>query len=274
MAYDFDTLAVRVEDGVACVAIDHPPLNLLDGRLAGDLSAFAAVVRADPEVRVIVFESADPDFFVAHGDLSVVEQPEVLATLTAQEPGTLAPLATLFEAIRTLPQVTIGKVAGRARGAGAEFLLALDLRFAARRTALFGQPEAALGLFPGAGGTQHLPRLTGRARALEIILGGAAFDADLAERYGWINRALPAAELDAFVAGLARRIASRPAEAVALAVRAVDASALPLEEGLLLEDALIRQVFTSPEALTRMKAALAAGVQTRPVELDLEAVLP
>ncbi|WP_433253543.1 enoyl-CoA hydratase/isomerase family protein [Streptosporangium sp. CA-135522] len=274
MAYDdYATLTVRLKEGVAFVTIGHPPLNVLDQTLGGDLARFHAEVREDAGVRVIVFESADPDFFIAHGDMRSVLSPDLLEQLAQTEPGTLNPLTTLFEGYRTLPQVTIAKVAGRARGAGNEFLLSLDMRFAARERALFGQPEVHLGMFPGAGGTQYLPRLTGRSRALEVILGSDAFDADLAERYGWINRALPADELDGYVERLALRIASFPTEAVSLAKRSVDSVTLPLQEGLRIEDELIRQVFAGPAVTQRMRAALDAGAQTREGELDLEGLL-
>ncbi|MFF0454453.1 enoyl-CoA hydratase/isomerase family protein [Nocardia africana] len=149
---------------------------------------------------------------------------------------------------------------GRARGGGAEFLLALDLRYAALDHAWFGQPEVALGIFPGGGGTQLLPRLIGRSRALEVVLGARLYDARTAERYGWIDRALPADELDAFVDDLARRIAGHPPAAVAAAERAVlTASELPLTEGLAAELALLMPLFTGTDAVQRFSAALEAG---------------
>src|SRR4029077_6198884 len=126
---------------------------------------------------------------------------------------------------------TIGKIEGRARGGGSEFLLSLDMRFAALGRATLGQPEVALGIIPGGSGTQRLPRLVGRGRALEIVLGCDDFPADMAERYGWGNRALPPARLGPFIERPARRIAGFPAEAIALAKSAVAAAELPIVEG-------------------------------------------
>jgi enoyl-CoA hydratase/carnithine racemase len=188
---------VRVKNGVAFVTIDHPPINLLDLALVVDLDRFNTDVRDDDTIRVIVVDSANPEFFLAHGDMHLVTDPKALAGYAA------GPGITLYQRYRSLPQITIAKVAGRTRGGGNEFLLTLDMRFAATGRAWFGQPEVSLGILPGSGGTQHLPRLTGRARALEVILGCDVFDAETAERYGWINRALPAEELDGFVDRLA-----------------------------------------------------------------------
>jgi enoyl-CoA hydratase/carnithine racemase len=267
MGYEYDTLTVRVKEGVALVTIDHPPINLLDLALLVDLDRFNTDVRDDDTIRVIVLESANPEFFLAHGDMHLVTDPDALAAYAA------GPGIELYQRYRSLPQVTIAKVAGRARGGGNEFLLTLDMRFAATGRAWFGQPEVSLGILPGGGGTQHLPRLTGRARALEVILGSDVFDAETAERYGWINRALPADELDGFVERLASRIASYPSAAVAAAKKAVEAAALPLDDGLKAEGELLWPLFTSPTAVERFTAAVAAGAQTRDGELDLEGLL-
>jgi enoyl-CoA hydratase/carnithine racemase/SAM-dependent methyltransferase len=265
--YEYDTLTVRLKEGVAFVAIHNPPINLLDTALVADLDRFNTDVRDDEAIRVIVFESADPEFFIAHGDMRLVADPDALAQYAA------GPGVGLYQRYRSLPQITIGKVAGRVRGAGNEFLLTLDMRFAAIGHAWFGQPEVSLGIFPGGGGTQQLPRLMGRARALEVILGSDVFDAGTAERYGWINRALPPDDLDGYVDRLASRIASYPQAAVAGARKAIDAAAHPLEDGLKAEGELLWPVFTSPAAAARSTAALAAGAQTRDGELDLEGLL-
>ncbi|MFF5213293.1 enoyl-CoA hydratase/isomerase family protein [Streptosporangium sp. NPDC000396] len=272
--HDYAAMKIRVIGGVAYATIDHPPLNLLDQPLLEELGRFQSALSADESVRVVVFDSADPDFFVAHGDMSIARHPEAVAALAQQEPdGRLSPMITMFEAYRALPQITIAKVRGRARGAGLEFLLALDLRFAASERAWFGQPEVSMGILPGAGGTQYLPRAVGRARALEIIAGSDLFDADLAERYGLINRALPPDQLDAFTERLASRIASFPPAAVTAAKRAVEAGVLPLDEGLRVEDALTRTLFGTPEALSLMSRALDAGAQTREGEFVLESLM-
>ncbi len=274
MPYDgYRTLSVRLRDGVAFVTIDHPPLNLLDRHLATDLDRLHGALSEDGSVRVVVFGSADPDFFLAHGDMTLALDPGLVEQLALAGPEALTPGQELHERFRTLPQITIGKLAGRARGGGAEFLLALDMRFAALGRAWLGLPEVSLGMIPGGGGTQYLPRLTGRARALEIILGSEGFDAEAAERYGWVNRALPADELDGFVERLALRIAGYPAAALRAAKLAVEAAEPPLTEGLLVESGLIQQVFSAPETTRLVRDALAAGAQTRAGELELEGLL-
>jgi enoyl-CoA hydratase/carnithine racemase len=217
MSYeDLPALTIDVSDGVATVTIDHPPLNLMDAVLLPSLRAFVARVRDDADVRVIVFESADPEFFVAHGDMAYLTDPDALPAATraaiAAAPGSTVPeglniLQAMSEEVRSLPQVTIGKLAGFARGAGNEFFMYLDMRFAAIGKSGQAQPVSLMGILPGGGGTVNMTRLAGRARALELILGAELVGAELAERYGLINRALPAAELDPFVDTLARRIA-------------------------------------------------------------------
>lgn len=225
---DYRTFTREDHDGVAVVSFRHPPINLIDRPMVIDLLHLADELERDSETRVVVFRSANPDFFLAHYDLgSQLDAPPM--QLPA---GVASPLSALFSRFSRLPQVTIGELRGRARGAGSEFLLALDMRFASRERALLGQPEVAVGLLPGAGGTVRLAQLLGRGRALEVCLGGEDFDADTAERYGWINRALLDAELEEFCEALARRIAAFPAagithvKAVVEQVTAADQAAL------------------------------------------------
>jgi enoyl-CoA hydratase/carnithine racemase len=266
----YETLAVRVEDGVAFVTLDHPPINLLDTALLDDLDRLTQWLQGNDEVRVVVFDSANAEYFVAHYDI------EALLERFAQprpKAGTPNRFHLLLERLRTLPQITIAQLAGRARGAGSEFALALDMRFASRERAILGQPEVALGILPGGTGTQRLPRLLGRARALEVILGARDVDAALAERYGWVNRALPDEELGQFVAALARRIASFPPGALQLAKRAVDLAELPLHDGLLEEAHLFAQLAASPDARQRMRAFLDAGGQTAEGEREIERLI-
>jgi len=270
----YQSLRITLDEGLATVTLAHPPLNVLDIPLIKELLHFTAAVRQDEQVRVIVFQSADPELFLAHGDMHFITEPaELLAYLAELPPSPLNPMQELHEQLRTLPQVTIAKLTGLARGGGHELALALDMRFAALGSAGFAQPEVQLGIIPGGGATQYLPRLAGAPRALEVILGGALFDAALAERYGWINRALPAEELDPFVAALARRIAALPVGVAASAKAAVQAGLPSFQEGLATENQLNGQLFQTPIAAERTRQALAAGAQTRAGERDLEGLL-
>jgi enoyl-CoA hydratase/carnithine racemase len=266
----FDTLRLERDAGVAFVTIDHPPINLLDGALITDLNRLYDVVADDDDVRVVVFRSADADFFIAHADVAMI-------AAMPREPGTAAAVLQgidgFMERWRTIPKITIAQLEGRARGGGSEFALALDMRFAAIGRARLAQPEVALGIIPGAGGTQRLARLLGRARALEVIVGCADVDAELAERYGWVNRALAADEIGAFVDRLARRIASFPAHAVRLAKSAVDAGAPAYDDGLAAERMAFGETLADPGLDARFDRAFTAGIQTRDAELDLERAL-
>lgn len=271
----YSALQIQIDAGVAAVTLRHPPLNILDGVLMTELDRFAAEVAGDHEVRVIVFQSADPDFFIPHGDMNFVNDPQSFASLQigGDTDARLNPMQRLHERIRTLPQVTIGKLAGLARGGGAEFLEALDMRFAAIGKAGLAQMEVLIGIIPGAGATAYLPRLMGRARSLEVVLGAELFDAELAERYGWVNRALPPDVLDGFVDTLARRIAGLAPGVATAAKAAIDAADGPLAAALLQQNELLGELFAAPAATERTRSALKAGAQTRKGELDLEGLL-
>src|SRR4051812_46288306 len=194
----FETLTVRKEGAVLFAAIAAPPMNLLGPALVRDLVSLITQADADAAVKVLVFTSADPDYFIAHVDLTRIAEYRAEAAKLTGEPS----IALLFRHLSASRLVTIAQIDGRVRAAGNEFVLACDMRFAARESAIFGQFEPAFGLLPGGGGAQHLTRLMGRARALEVMLSADDYDAELAERYGWINRALPAAELGDFVSSL------------------------------------------------------------------------
>jgi len=267
----YSALRVRCASHVAWVTIDHPPINLLDLVLIQELARLAETLEADPEVRVVVVQSANPEFFVAHADvgllLSLHDPPPARA---ANELGFFHAMVDRF---RGMPKATIAKIEGIARGGGSELVLAFDMRFGALGRAVLGQPEVALGIVPGGGGTQRLPRLVGRARALEIVLGGDDVPADLAERWGYLNRALPPAELGPFVERLARRIAAFPPHAVALAKAAIAAAEAPLAPGLQEEERLFWHALASPEARQRMERFLEAGGQTPAVERELQRLI-
>ncbi len=271
MAYEgYGCFEIVIESGMANVTIDHPPINLFDATLMGEMARLSSELGDDDDVRVIVFRSANPDFFIAHADVTLIQQ---LPTEVPPRASELNFFHQMVDRFRTMPRVSIGVVAGCARGGGSEFLLGLDMRFAARGRAVFGQPEVALGILPGGGGTQRLPRLMGRARAAEVILGCGDFDADLAERYGWVNRVLPPADLDAFVDRLAKRIASFPAEAIALAKESLNRADVGLVEGLIEEAHSFNQTLATAPAQARMKRFMEIGGQTPEVEKHLEGAL-
>ena len=193
----------RSQPGVWRVTFSNPPINMLPPPAILELQALVTAADDDASLKVLVFESADPDFFIAHFDTGrAAEMP--------REPGPSghSPWIDVVVRLSRSPVVSIAKVRGRTRGVGSEFVLACDLRFASRRSAVFGQPEVGVGLPPGGGALEWLPRLVGRARALEIVLSGGDFDADVAERYGWVNRAFDDEALDPFVDALAARLAS------------------------------------------------------------------
>lgn len=271
MSADGQAIRIESDGGIARVTIDCPPMNLLGGELMTALFDAIEILQADTSTRVAVFRSADPDFFIAHGDVELIAG---LPTEPRPAASELPHLHLALEALRRLPQVTIGQIEGHARGGGSEIALALDMRFAARGKAVFGQPEVALGILPGAGGTARLTRLLGRARASEIILGGDDFSADEAERYGWINRALAPEELGPFVESLARRIASFPALALREAKQLIQGFAdREIETDLLAEQNAFDRLMTDPasERVPRMRRFIERGVQTRDGERDLAA---
>jgi enoyl-CoA hydratase/carnithine racemase len=259
----YECLRVRVEDGVAWVTIDHPPINLFDMALIGDMLRVGEALERDDAVRVVVLESADPDFFIAHADVELIR---TLPATPPPKPTRLGFFHAMVDRMRTMPKATIAKIAGIARGGGSELVLSCDMRFGALGTCVLAQPEVALGIIPGGSGTQRLPRLVGRARALEIVLGCEDVPADLAERWGYLNRALPPEELDGFVERLARRIASFPAEAIALAKQAVNAADGGVVDGLLEEADCFNRSVATTAARERMAAFMAGGGQTREVE--------
>jgi enoyl-CoA hydratase/carnithine racemase len=255
----YTTLRVRVEDGIARATIDNPPINLFDAALIVEMDRFGREAAGDPDVRVVVVDSANPDFFIAHADVGLILQ----LPSEPQPPPTELPLFTaMVDRFRTMPKATIAVIGG------SELVLGMDLRFAALGRARLAQPEVAVGIIPGGGGTQRLPRLVGRGRALEVILGCDDVDAETAERWGYVNRALPEVELRPFVDALARRIASFPPEAVAHAKAAVAAAEPDPVPGLLDEAHRFNQTVALADTRARMEQFLAVGGQTLEVELE------
>ncbi|MFV8183374.1 enoyl-CoA hydratase/isomerase family protein [Streptomyces sp. AF1B] len=267
----YSTLRVSSEHGVARIVLDNPPVNALGITMMRELRTVLDALKDDPSVRVIVFSSADPEFFIAHVDMHIAEEMDALQELAASAPADVNVFQALSELIRHQPQVTIVKLAGKARGGGAEFVAAADMAFAAVETAGLGQIEALMGIVPGGGGTQYLRDRVGRNRALEVVLTAELFDAETAASYGWINRALPADELDEYVDRIARNIAELPAGVIEAAKRALPAD--DFKEGLLRENDAWASTVSLPTAQRLISRGLRGGAQTRAGERDLEGLM-
>ena len=252
------TIGIEVDDrGVATVTIDHPPINLVTMEVFFELAAEIERLAHDDSVRAVVFRSVNPEWFLAHFDVEAIQQ----FPREQPVPVDIGPYDQMCETLRTMPKPTISVIVGRVGGGGSELALACDMRFATP-DAIFSQPEVALGIIPGAGGTVRLPRLIGRSRALEVVLGCDDVDAVTAERWGWVNRVLPSEEIDAFVDRLVGRIASFPPHAVAAAKESVVRSETGVEGDLLAETVAFNATLAHDETQDRMQRFLDAGGQT------------
>src|SRR5277367_218318 len=231
----------RTYPGLWTITFRNPPINMFVPTTIVELGALMTDPEADPSVKVVVFQSANPDFFVAHLDVGkAAERPEVLDLWRE-----------FVLRLSSAPVVSIAKIRGRTRGIGNEFVLACDMRFASRQNALFGNPEVGVGLIPGGGTLEWLPRLVGRSRALEIVLSADDFDADIAERYGWVNRTLEDADLDSFVDTLVRRLASFDRETLAAAKAQVNRFGMPTAAELQSSNYMIFPMLVLPDAQAR-----------------------
>ncbi len=267
MAYDnYALLKIEISRGVARAVVDAPPINVMTLPLFGELMRFGAQVGDDNDVSVVVLSSANPDFFIAHFDV------EAILAFPIDSEAERTPhnvFHQMCERYRTMPKVSIAQIEGRVGGGGCELIQAFDMRFGVTGKTVINQMEVPLGILPGGGGTQRLPRLVGRGRALEIILGGDDLDAATAERWGLLNRAMAANAIAPFVDALAARIASFPRDAVDLAKQSVNAAELPLEEGLVEEAYLFQRLLRSQGAQENMRRFLDLGGQTRDAELEM-----
>ncbi|MCF6405064.1 enoyl-CoA hydratase/isomerase family protein [Chitinophaga filiformis] len=249
------------------VTIDNPPVNVFDPEFSRQLMSLIDQLEANDELKVVVFESANPDFFVAHVELvNIGGFPKGLGKtgLSISWPD----IAKRFEQAAF---VSIASIRGRARGLGSEFVQAFDLRFASKEKAFFAQPEIGIGSFPGGGGLERLHLLTGKARALEIILSGDDYDAETAALYGWVNRAIPDAQLDSFVDRLAGRIASFDKPAI-VAIKSImnERATLPKNEHIMETQTLFFESLQWEGSRRRVKHLLDKGLQQYgDVELNL-----
>jgi enoyl-CoA hydratase/carnithine racemase len=209
------------------VTFANPPVNLVGADTVAELSKVVDELSGDEQVQVVIFDSGIPGYFYNHADLGQV--PELLALTSADSTPLFIGLSIR---LTHAPFVSIAAIRGRTRGGGDELTLAFDLRYASREEAIFCQPEVGIGIVPGGGGGDRLPRLLGRDRALEAILTAQDYDADRAEQYGWVTRALPDADLDAFVNTVATRIASFDKTAVLAAKAQINRATLPPEADL------------------------------------------
>jgi enoyl-CoA hydratase/carnithine racemase len=252
------------------VTLNNPPINLYDQQLVEHLQALTEQLENDDEVNIVVFDSADPDYFIAHIDLTGIDK-------FSLEPGPtgLAPWPDLVSRWQNASFVTVGLLRGRARGVGSEFLQALDIRFASREKAVLSQIEVGTGVIPGGGGLERLPLLIGRARALEVIIGADDFDADTAALYGWVNRAIPDVEIEGFVERFATRVASFDHKLIATVKDIVNHRVeRPTNEQIIATQNKFFEIAEWPETQKRLSSLFERGLQTRgDFEMNLGAML-
>ncbi|QVW24054.1 enoyl-CoA hydratase/isomerase family protein [Pseudomonas hormoni] len=240
------------------VTFHNPPYNIYGPETMPQLNEVITALETDPKVKVVVFDSDVPDFFLTHYDFV---PPLTDTTSLPNGPTGLPPLPDMLVRLSKAPVVSIVSIRGRATGVGSELSLASDMRFASREKAILSQWEIGAALVPGGGPMARLPRLMGRGRALEVLLTGNDIDGDLAERYGYVNRALPDAELDAFVDTMARRIARFDKQSITDIKRLVDAASLPPNDAIAAEwDGFIGSV-KRPAAQQRIKQLMELGLQ-------------
>ncbi|MCA2216046.1 enoyl-CoA hydratase/isomerase family protein [Jidongwangia harbinensis] len=249
------------------ITFANPPVNLVGADTLAELSEAVEILSHDDHARVVIFDSSVPGFFLNHADS------EDFARLLAMTgPDAATPVfVDLTTRLAAAPFVSIAAIRGRARGGGAELTLAFDLRYASREEAIFSQPEVALGLIPGGGAGERLPRLIGRDRALEVFLSCHDYDADQAEHYRWVTRTVPDTELDAFVNATAMRIAAFDKQALGAVKKQVNRATLPPREDLLASSTAFAAAASGPGFQDRVQALgeLLAAVGAEEVERNM-----
>jgi enoyl-CoA hydratase/carnithine racemase len=251
-------LKQKISNGYLKVTFNNPPINMFDTEFSKQLIVLMDELEADENLKVVVFESSNPDFFVAHVELLNVNNfPKGLG-----KTGLSVSWPDIAKRLEQAPFVSIASIRGRARGLGSEFAQAFDIRFASKEKAILAQVEIGIGSFPGGGGMERLHLLTGRSRALEIILSGDDYDAETAAFYGWVNRAIPDDELDAFVNNFALRIASFDKQAIAEIKAIMNKRAiLPTNEEIMDTQVKFFASLERPEARQRIKNLFEKGLQ-------------
>lgn len=262
-----EILLTRVTPAYWRVTFHNPPYNIYGAQTMPQLNEVITALETDPQVKVVVFDSDVEGFFLTHYDFV---PPLTDTTSMPNGPTGLPPLPDMLVRLSKAPVVSIASIRGRATGVGSELALASDMRFASREKAILSQWEIGAALVPGGGPMARLPRLMGRGRALEVLLTGNDIDGELAERYGYVNRAFPDAELDAFVDSTARRIARFDKQSISEIKRLVDASSLPPTEAIAAEwEGFIGSV-QRPPAQQRIGQLMELGLQQNPdIEIRL-----
>ncbi|MEZ8149027.1 enoyl-CoA hydratase [Enterovibrio norvegicus] len=256
----FTTFTTEQNNGILTVTFNFGTVNLQGQDMLADLNSLAMRLERDRDTKVVVFQSANPEIWVCHYDTELLK--EMSDEAVSREDVQLLDLQSVCERISKVPQATIAKLEGFARGGGHELALALDMRFAARGKYKFMQMEVAMGILPCGGGASRMARQTGLGRALEIILSARDFDADEAERMGTINRALDPEEIGEYVDNLANRIAQFPAESINACKQAVYESIdKPINEALKAEAYWLYQATSKTPALKRFTLADDQGLQ-------------
>jgi enoyl-CoA hydratase/carnithine racemase len=250
---------VTIAGGVADITIDHPPSNVFDGPFTVALGRVLDGCEGDEDVRVLLFHSADPDYFCMHGDVRAIMGMEVVPGAQVTAPNAAA---VLLQRVHDSRLVSIAAIDGAARGGGAELVSALDLRIGGPRTVL-GQPEVAMGILPGAGGTVRLPHLLGRSRALDIILSCRDVGADEALAIGWLDYRVPSDQVLAEARRMARRIAAMPAASTAAVKAVVGATLGEASSALVAESGALAGLIGEGGHREPMARFLAAGGQSR-----------
>ena len=270
MSYEnYQTLSVQVRGRVAYATINNPPVNVITPPLFEDLLRLSLELEADDNLLVFVLRSANPEFFIAHFDVSsILEFP--IEGEAKHEDYANAFYHDMCERYRLMNKVTIAQIEGRVGGGGSELAMSFDMRFGVRGKTFVNQMEVPLGILPGGTGTQRMPNLIGRNRAMEVIMGGIDMDADTAERWGYLNRAFEPGQAGPYVEWLANRIASFPEEAVRLTKQAINSCVKPLAEGLRDESYLFQQLCRTESGQRNMKKFLEVGGQTREGELKIQ----